>query len=120
MKALARNKQTIYYALYKSKTNVYDTDGLYTGGQSITYEAPVKTRMNVSPGKGEADVAMFGIDVSYSRVMVTDDLSCPIAEDSVVWIDETPNLTNDNFNYRVVRVAKSLNSIKYAIQELET
>lgn len=119
MKALARNKQTVYYALYKEKAKVYDSDGLFTGDHKPTYDTPVKTKMNISPARGLADVEMFGVNTNYTRVMVTDDMSCPIAETSVIWIGAEPNQTNSNFNYRVVRVARSLNSITYAIAEVE-
>ena len=119
MKALARNKQTIYYALYKEKAKVYDSDGLFTGDHKATYDTPVKTAMNVSPARGAAAVEMFGVNTNYSRVLVTDDLTCPIAETSVLWIGIAPNQTASNFNYRVVRVARSLNSISYAVAEVE-
>ncbi len=119
MKALARNKQTVYYALYTGKTKVYDTDGLFTGDHKPTYATPVKTAMNVSPARGAASVEMFGVNTNYSRVLVTDDLSCPITETSVLWIGGEPNNTATNFNYRVVRIGKSLNSITYAVDEVE-
>ena len=119
MKALARNKQTIYYALYKGKEKVYDANGLYTGDHKPSYEEPVKMRMNVSAARGSASVEMFGVNTNYSKVLVTDDMSCPIEETSVMWVGHTPNETADNYNYRVVRVGKSLNSIVYAISEIE-
>ena len=119
MKALARNKQTIYYALYKEKSKVYDSNGLFTGDHTAKYDTPVKTAMNVSPANGTAAVEMFGVNTNYSRILVTDDLSCPIAETSVIWIGVAPNLTGDNYNYRVVQVARSLNSIAYAVAEIE-
>lgn len=119
MKALARNRQTIYYALYKSKEKLYDSYGLYTGDHIITYESPVAIEMNVSPAKGMADVEMFGVNTNYAKVLVTDDMSCPIDETTVLWIGHAPNLNADNYNYRVAKVAKSLNSITYAVAELE-
>ena len=52
MKALARNKQTFYYALPTgSLTNVLDSDGLYTGEQTPAYGSPVEAQMNISPAK---------------------------------------------------------------------
>lgn len=119
MKALARNKQTVYYALYSGKTKTYDSDGLFTGDYSIAYATPVKTAMNVSAARGGAVVEMFGINTNYTRVLVTDDLNCPIDETSVLWIGATPNSAADNFNYRVVAVGKSLNSIAFAIAEVK-
>lgn len=119
MKALARNKQTVYYALYNGKTKVYDSDGLFTGDHKPSYSEPVKTAMNISPARGAASVEMFGVNTNYSRVLVTADLTCPITETSVLWIGQTPNANATNFNYRVVRVGRSLNSISYAVTEVE-
>lgn len=119
MRALARNKQTIYYALYDGKTKVYDSNGLFTGDHKPSYSAPVKATMNVSPARGSAAVEMFGVNTNYSRIVVTDDLACPITETTVLWIGPEPNQTASNFNYRVVRIGRSINSISYAVAEVE-
>ena len=49
MRALARNKQTFYYALYEGMTEELDEYGLYTGAQIPSYSTPVEARMNISP-----------------------------------------------------------------------
>lgn len=118
MRSLERNKQTFYYALYSGVTEVIDENGDYTGEREITYSSPVKYRANISAAKGESETAPFGIETNYSKTISTNDMSCPIKEDSVLWIDKDP--TTDPYNFLVVKVAKSLNSILYAIREVST
>ena len=50
MRALLRNMQTFYYALYDRKTEVIK-DGLRTGQYTVTYAAPVAMKANVSASK---------------------------------------------------------------------
>lgn len=115
MRNLARNKQTIYYALYSGKTDIVDENGNKTGDKSVTYSTPVAIKVNVSASRGTADLEMFGINTNYSRTVVTDDTSCPIKEDSILWVDKA---TTEPHDYVVVKVAKSFNHITYAIQEV--
>lgn len=120
MKALSRNKQTLYYALYSTKTEVYDSDGSFTGEYTLTYSTPVEVRMNISPANGHTALEQFGIATNYDKVLVTDDMTCPIAEDTVLWIgiEPTVNGATNPHNFIVNRVAKSLNSIVYGVTEV--
>lgn len=124
MKALARNKQTLYYSLYSGKTAVNDADGLFTGEYKESYATPVTTRMNISPANGRSALEAFGITTNYDKVLVTDDMSCPIAEDTILWIGIEPTsvvngvTVSNPHNFVVNRVAKSLNSIVYGVTEV--
>lgn len=115
MKALARNKQAIHYALYLGKTEILDDDGYFTGEYVNSYAEPVELKINVSPARGTSDIEMFGIEMQYSKVMVTSDMSCPINEYSKLWIGVP---ITSPYNYVVERVARGLNSISYAIKEV--
>lgn len=117
MMCLAQNKQRLYYALYQGKTQKIDAQGNKTGQWNTTYSEPVEIWMNISAARGTADVEQFGINDSYTRTLATDDVNCPIDTDSILWIGKDPS--SDPYNYCVVRVAKSLNSITYAIREVE-
>ena len=116
MMCLAQNKQPLFYALYQDKTQIVDSNGNKTGQWNTSYSSPVEVWMNISAARGTADVEQFGINDSYTRTLVTDNVNCPISTDSVLWIGNDP--TSDPYNYRVVRVAKSLNSSTYAIEEV--
>lgn len=115
MRCCSRNKQTLYYALYEKSTERVDEYGNATGEPIKTYSAPIEARMNISPARGTADVEMFGINSNYTKTIVTDDINCPISETSILWIDREPT---ESYNYVVTQVAKSLNSITYAIKEV--
>lgn len=124
MRSLARNKQKIYYALYLGKTDPRDEWGNITGEPQLTYSTPAEYHINVSAARGTADVEQFGINLNYTKTMVTNDLTCPITETSRLWIGKEATVTVDEVttvtphNYVVVSVAKSLNSITYAIREV--
>ena len=123
MKTLARNKQTLYYCLYSSTERQYDSDNNETGELKVVYGPAVKMEANISAASGSAQVEMFGSDVSYDRVIVTDDVNCPIDENAVLFIDKTPEFTDEAvptplYNYVVSRVARSLNSVSIAISKV--
>ena len=86
MKALSRNKQTFYYALYKDNAPVYDADGYRTGEKAVEYENIVRMRGNVSAARGTADLEQFGIEVNYNKTIVLAGTDYPIKEDTVFWI----------------------------------
>ncbi len=114
MQSLLANQQTIYYALYEGMTDIVK-DGLKTGSKQKTYSLPVAFRCNVSPARGSAEEEQFGINTDYDRSIVTSKMDCPIQEDSILWVGIP---TTDPHNYRVVRRAVSLNSITFAIKEV--
>lgn len=115
MQSLDENKQTIYYALDEGVADVI-IGNLKTGQKAIQYSEPVLMKANVSASRGTADIEMFGTDTDYSRTIVTTDMNCPIAETSKLWIGVP---TYSKANYRVVAIAKSLNSITYAVKEVK-
>ena len=157
MKCLQRNKSFLYYALYKGKTYVQDTNGNRTGEYTVSYYNPVPLYANISAARGTADLEEFGINLNYSKTIVLDDPFCPIDEHSVLWLGfdkELPPFDSTayywegmkveynslfyrakqymgpgNFdstkwekipyNYVVVSVARSINSVKYAIKEVD-
>lgn len=85
------------------------------------YEAPVKMMCSVSPATGYAQVNMFGNLESYDKALITDNTDCPIDENSLLFVDKEPEFGDDGnplCDYRVRRVAKSLNSISYAISKV--
>lgn len=142
MRTLNRNKKTLYYALYDKVTPYIDENGDKTGEYGPSYSAPVKTRMNIAPARGDSEEEMFGITEPYTHVIVTSNTKCPIEETSVLWIgtdlDEESlegstgipdgsemvwskdgnEIRTPAFNYVVIRKAPSINSISYAIKKV--
>lgn len=121
MKLMKRNLSTIYYCLYTGRTPLKDADGNETGEYKIGYSDPVKLSCNVSPATGYAQVNMFGNLDSYDKVVVTDDMCCPIDENTVLFIDKDPEFKGGipTYDYTVRRVAKSLNTISYAVSKVK-
>ena len=119
MRTMERNKSSYWYLLYDRKEA--DEEGNETGDTRVVYKEAVKRRDNVSAATGTAQVEQFGNFISYDKVIVTDDLSCPIDENTVLFIDKEPEYDDDGnplYDYIVKRVAKSLNSISYAVSKV--
>ncbi len=122
MRIMERNKSTFFYLLYKEKTAVLDGDGDETGEYDVVYEEPVEMRANVSAATGQSQVEQFGNLENYDKVIVTDDTTCPINENTVLFIDKEPSydtLGRPQYDYTVKRVAKSLNSISIAVSKVK-
>lgn len=170
MRCLKRNQRPFYYCLYvndripgdtsvtgvaisgtsvigDSEQNInyiIDEYGNETGERILHYANPVKMYANISQATGQSNTEQFGNLENYDKVIVTDDLDCPIDENSVLFIDKAPEFTEvetdeviesdtlygeDTFvahsykipvyDYIVRRVAKSLNSISIAVSKVK-
>lgn len=137
MRCLNRNKRPFYYCQYLSKVSYVDEYGNESGEQIATYSDPVKMFANISQATGISNTEQFGTLENYDKVLVTDNMNCPIDEHSVLFVDKMPEYvsvvthvptavtTVDEirnvpvFDYTVTRVAKSLNSISIAIKKVD-
>lgn len=104
------------YAFYDGMTELTDENGDYTGEYEIHYTQPIKKLMNVSGGRGAADVAMFGLNSSYGRSIVTDDLETDFNTETVFWIEKDPD--TEPHDYRVVGVSRTINQVVIALAEV--
>lgn len=122
MQNLRRNLSRFHYALYASKSPVYDEYGNLTGEYSIQYSEPVEAHGNVSAARGEATTRQFGEDEGYDRVIVLDDPTVPIDTSSVLWVDAPPEYDDEGkvspYDYIVKKVAVSLNSVSIAVSKV--
>lgn len=135
MRGLKRNKVKLWYQLYDSNIPVYekDLDGnpvldpvtgnpLLTGECTAGYKKPVLFKANISPACSEASTDPFGVNVEYDKTICSCDMDLPIDELSMLFVDKEPQydeegkLLNDS-DYKVVKVAKSLNSLLIAIKK---
>jgi len=110
-----RDKRTVAYAFYEGVTEILN-NGEHTGEYEVHYSEPVYDRMNVSGGRGAADVAMFGFDSAYARSIVTDDLETPFDAETVFWIEADPK--TEPHDYRVVGVSRTINQVVIALAEV--
>lgn len=119
MRCLERNKRGFWYALF-------DHVEMNEGDTYNVYKSPVHAMGNISAATGETQAAMFGNSPDYDRVIVIDELDCPIDENSVMWIDKDPpydtqtqKYISDGWDYIVKRVAKPLDSVSYAVKKVD-
>lgn len=123
MRALQRNKSSIYFALFDREEPIYDEYGNESGETEVFYKDPVFLRANVSPASGRAEAEVFGENLSYDKVIVVDNLAPKIDEFAILWIDTMPEIDEDGHtdtphDYIVKRVAKSLNSTSIAVSKV--
>jgi len=122
VRGLKRNQKTLYYQLYSEHIPVYETDldgnviydpvtgePLLTGDYAVGYADPVKF--------SEAQTEPFGVNTDYDKVICSCDLTLPIDELSQIFVDRKPK-DGRGADYKVVKVAESLNSLLYAIKQL--
>lgn len=117
MRTLKRNKRPVAYAFYQGVTELVDSDGNLTGEYSVQYTEPVKTLMNVSGGRGQADIALFGLTQTFGRTATTEDLETLWDTETVMWVEKDPD--TDPFDYRVVAVSRTINQVVLALAEVE-
>lgn len=117
MTGLTRNKRSFWYSLYQGAVDVTDGNGYLTGEKAISYTEPVEAEANISRATGITFTEEFGTEADYDKVIVTFDMSCPIDEHSVLYLDITPG-TGVEPDYIVQRVSKSLNSISIACKKV--
>ena len=89
------NKITMFYALYEGKEDVLDENGDYTGNPVIKYSKPVEFRASASSGKGSAGEDIFGVNADFTRSICSMDMTLPITETSLVWIESQPVTNSD-------------------------
>ena len=118
MRTVKRNKRPVAYAFYQGDTELTDSDGNLTGEYSVQYTEPVKTLMNVSGGRGQADIALFGLTQTFARTATTEDLTTPFNTQTVMWVEKDPD--TEPFDYRVAAVSRTINQVVLALSEVET
>lgn len=137
MRCLKRNMKPFWYCLYSGATETEDEYGNSTGQFDRVYASAVLMNANISAATGFAQTEMFGNLDNYDKVIVTDDLDCPIDEQTVLFIDKepeypeiTPSASTSTsepqydyghpiYDYIVKRVAKSLNSVSIAVRKVD-
>lgn len=139
MRGLRKNMQKVYYSLYSRQVTVYERDENgeiicnEIDGEKIPkivaeraeYSKPAFLYANVSAGKGSAQEDVFGKDIDFNRTISTADLTLPIDELSIVWIESEPvyleggTVDPNSADYKVAaKPAKSLNQLMIALKAL--
>lgn len=122
MRSLNRNKTDFWYANYQRKEEILK-NGKRTGQYKVLYSNPVKISENLSAARGSLDNELFGIQTDYDRTITSCNRDFDISESSVLWIEKTPEVASDGstdtpWDYVVVKVARSINSVTVAIRKV--
>lgn len=146
MRGLERDKRTFWYCTMDPEIRhmIVDENGNETGEIVPHYETATAMRASVSPATGQSQSEQFGNLDNYDKVIVIFDMSCPIDENTVLFVDHEPSYSevtayeivqgqtaaaDDEIepvtyllpknDYIVKRVARSLNVISIAVQKVE-
>lgn len=119
MKTMKRNQTTIYYAKYEGLTDKTVTDEwgnvLKSGESVVNYSEPIAIDLVGSASTGMVAEELFGSFQDYDKILFTEK-GCEIDENSILWIDVTPD---EPYDYIVKKAARSLNFVAYAISRVE-
>lgn len=117
MRTVDRNKRPVAYASFAGIQELTDENGDYTGEYDVEYTEPIKTFMNVSGGRGQADIALFGLTQNFSRTAVTKDLDTDWNTEMVMWVERDPD--TESYDYRISQVARTINQVVLALEEVD-
>lgn len=117
MQNLARNTFTVWFQVYTGQVEIVDENGYKTGSFTPTYGPLQSAQLMVSPNKGDATLEIFGSLLDYDRTMVTADTTCPIDEQTILWLDGAP--TDGPYTHYVKQRAPWKNSLAFAVKQVE-
>lgn len=117
MQNLVRNTFEVWYQTYEGESEEIDEYGNKTGSFSPVYGPLQSARMVVSPNRGDASLEMFGTLLDYDRTISTADTTCPINEQTILWLDGAP-ITGPYTHY-VKQRAPWKNSLVFAVKQVE-
>ena len=140
MRISTRDKRTFWYALYLGKTEKTETIGtgqsaqtIRLGEYEISYVTPQMAigyvsipRGTAMSASGNAEIREYGVDTEYRRYVFVEGAEgiTSLNVDSVMWIDRDPAFDKDSQptfdidpDYRVTRVAHSLNHTIYEVKK---
>lgn len=130
MVSMEVNKTTIWYSnlIPGEKEPILDEHGLMTGDFRMKYTAPQALRVALSESiglnnltaQGVAELRPYGVATNYTHRMVSEDLGCPVNEESILWhgVDPGDNPYDVPYNFRIVRVSKTLNYKTYCLRQI--
>ena len=117
MQTLQRNAFTVWYQVYQGQQEIVDANGYPTGSFADTYGPLQSAQLVVSPNKGDATLELFGTLLDYDRVMSTADTTCPIDEQTILWLDGAS--TAGPYTHYVKQRAPWKNSLAFAVKQVE-
>ena len=133
MRLCKKNKTNLWYALYKESEVEYlkdehgdivyqDIDGdlvpVETGYKPPHYDDAVGFKGYIQFNGGESEARAFGVSVdSYSHILIMRKDEIPIDETSLIFNSKPDVVTDKTADYKVVKVAPSLNFVTYLLRD---
>lgn len=109
MRNLKRWTNEFIYQPYVGKTEIMK-DGKHTGKFQVSYGSDVQYSGTFSAPNGQAAKELFGIDISYTHVLIMDNPNADIKEDGLIhW---------KNNVYEVKAVRPSMNILTVALKRM--
>ena len=123
MRNLIKNKRQIYVLNYLGEVDVQDGNGNYTGEKVVKYKPKIAFYTHLSGARGSSQSEIFGTDIKYDKsfVLTTNEFkTLGITENSVFFVDIKPTYSNGNplYDYRVERIADTINEVVIAITKV--
>lgn len=113
MRTLDKNKTTMWIVNVLGDVEEIDSRGFYTGQVIKSYSTPVEVRLSLYPANGEVLEQLFGRDISADMLAVSNDVV--LTKDTLLFLNENIN-DYSKYDYTVTGIAKSLNTIQYALR----
>lgn len=107
MRTLAKNKQSMKYALQIGEIPIYETytdsegneyplKDLDTGRKEIAYSTPKEFKANITMSGGEAEAREFGLSTSdYEAVISYSKGAFPLVEGALIWFGSNVEYKNN-------------------------
>lgn len=131
MRCLELEKKTVWYCPYIGKNERITESGLHTGEYIKQFGKAVPFKCNVLPVRSKGGSVRLGgiineldigLDLNYSRILISDDPNLSIKEEDVLFLDKKPKC-RDNYplyDYRIVAIVRSLNVLEIAANKVES
>lgn len=123
MRNCRTNTYKLWYVNCLEQQPLLDENGDSTGEFIDSYSPPTFFRANISPSRGEAWEAPYGLNLQYENVLATADMDLHIDETTYIFESE-PEVADDGTVdisaavYKVVAVAKGHMHMRYALRKI--
>ena len=126
MRNLNINKRVLVALNYMGKTDVVDDDGNETGESKINYGAEIVFKAHISGARGSSQVEVFGVELNYDKTFVLtkqEYKKLRFTENTIFFVDKKPEYDKNGdplYDYRVERIAESVNEVVIALRKVRS
>ena len=124
MRNLKKNKRQLYVLNFLGEEEVKDSQGNYTGEKIIKYKPKKVFEAHISGARGSSESEVFGVKIDYDKSFIltkSEFAKLGITENSVFFVDIKPKYDNNQnplYDYRVERIAETINEVAIAITKV--